>query len=417
MSSEKEGRSHSGWGPTPPRTRRLVHRVEETLGGSVADVLAFLLRLPGKRAYRYLLRALKERQPASVEVAIQLVVPDLVAPDPAQRALVERIFAAYSRAKRDQASHDPVFLPWGGWQNVIDGAYSSLMTAWESNDIERFHFFLANFGAWHEATGITESHKLQTYRADKQRRLHFEQRVMADLISWWQLFESQGRDLSALSIPGFGNQCGALVDGHFVSTDSVASDIDARLLAGMVSGPRPVIGELGGGFGRLLYFLSRHLPDFTYIGLDLPECLSCACFFLMQVFPDKRFLLYGEDAVTPESVSQYDLVLLPSNSITGLPDSSVDLFLNENSLGLMTPAACEIFVREICRISKAFWHRNHEVRRNRFADGTTSLVNREYPIARDRFAEMVRYCDIRRFIGPEGWTLENDMFWYYYLRR
>ena len=390
MSSENEGRSRSGWEPARPGTRQLVHRVEETLAGGVADVLAFLLRLPGKRAYRYLLRALKERQPASVEVAIQLVAPDHVTPDPAHRALVERIFAAYSQAKRDQADHDPVFLPWGGWRNVIDGAYSSLKTAWESNDLERFHFFLANFGAWHEATGITESHKLRSYRTDKQRRLHFERRVMADLISWWQLFECQGRDLSALSLPRFGNQSGALVDGHFVSTDSVASDIDARLLAGMARGPRPVIGELGGGFGRLLYFLSRHVPEFTYIGLDLPECLSCASFYLMQVFPEKRFLLYGEGEVTPASLPEYDFVLLPSCDITRLWDSSVDLFLNENSLGLMTPAACKLFVREMCRITKAFWHRNHEVRRNRFADGTTSLVNHEYPIARDRFAEIVR---------------------------
>ena len=411
--------SYQGSGPKRPaaRGRRISQRFEETMASGAADVLAFLLRLPGKRAYRYMMRALKERQPPAVETRIELVAPNHVDPDPSERPLVERIFESYKRAKRDQTKRDSVFLPIGGWKNVVDRAYASLITSWESNDIDRFHFFLANFGAWHEPTGITEAHKLRSYRHRKQQRLYFEQRVMAEQIAWWQLFESQGRELSALSMPRYGNQSGAMVDGHFVSTDSVASDIDARLLSGICDGKCPRIGELGGGFGRLVYFFSRYTPDFTYIGFDLPECLCCASYYLMHVFPTKRFLLYGESELTPDALEEHDFVMSPSFEIAKLGDEAVDLFLNENSLGMMSPDACTLFVREICRTAKEFWHRNHEARRNPFPDGSTTLINREYPIDGEKFSEVVRYCDIRRFIGPEGWTLENDMFWYYYSSR
>ncbi len=406
----------AGAAPAAQPARPGLRWLEDQVASRVADVVAWTLKLGGTRAYRYLLRALKERQPVTVDADIQLVAPDLVAPEAALRPLVERIFAAYVRAKRDQVRGDSVLWPQGGWKNVIDQSYAYLIDGWRDDDLDRFHYFLTNFGAWHDPTGITESHKLHAFRSSRQQRLHFEQRVMGSWLAWWKLFESQGRDFSALTMPRFGNQCGALVDGHFVSTDSVASDIDARLLAGVVVGQRPVIGELGGGFGRLTCFLARQIPEFTYVGLDLPECLACASFYLMQAFPRRRFLLYGEASVSPQTWSEYDFVLLPSSEITSLADLSIDLFLNENSLGLMTPQACSLFVREICRIAKTFWHRNHEARRNRFADGVTSLINSEYPVDRVVFPEIVRYCDIRRFVGPEGWTLENDMFWYYFHR-
>ena len=67
---------------------------------------------------------------------------------------------------------------------------------------------------------------------------------------------------------------------------------------------RPVIAELGGGYGRLFYFLSQHFSEFTYIGIDLPEILCCASYYLMLAFPDKRFLLYGEAEVTPQSLER-----------------------------------------------------------------------------------------------------------------
>ena len=240
---------------------------------------------------------------------------------------------------------------------------------------------------------------------------------MSQLIEWWESYESQGRELSELTMPRFGNQGGALVNGQLILPFSVFSDFYARLLAGLVDRERPVIGELGGGFGRLCYFLRRQWPLSTYVEFDLPECLCCAMYYLMNSFPDKKFLLFGEGELTPECLSEYDFILRPSFEICKLPDKSVDLFINENSLGMVPPEACKLFVNEICRISDAFWHRNHETRRFPFEDGTESLLNREYPIDREHFLEVLRYCDIARLVGHDQSSVKHDMYWYFFRRK
>ena len=402
----------------PPSKRRLFDKIKAPAVDRASDLLAILLRLGGPNAYRDLVNALWERQPVFSKFDIKLCVPSQVSPDPAERPLVERIFAAFQRAKLDQTKCDPVFLPSGSWKNVLDVSYAPLMESLEKNDIERFHYFLANFGAWEQPTGIGESWTFRKFEASERKKRHFEQWTMAQLLQWWETFESNGRSLSALTLPRFGNQGGVLVDGHQVLPFSVFSEFYGRLLAGFVAQERPVIGELGGGFGRLCHFLARNFPGMTYVAFDLPECMCCATYFLMMSFPEKRFLLYGEGELTPESLSEYDFILRPSFEITRLHDKSVDLFINENSLGIMPPSACKLFVKEICRSAKAFWHRNHEVRRNQFDDGTTSLVNQEYPIDRDRFCEVMRYCDVARLVGYDrSTTIKNDMYWYFFRRK
>ena len=400
--------------PTKPR---LFDRIKAPVADRASDALAMLLGLGGPNAYRDTVNALWERQPIPSKYDIKLLVSEQVTPDPAERPLVERIFAAYRQAKLDQAKEDPIFLPSGGWKNVLDSAYANLNEGSENNDIAPFHYFLANFGAWEQQTGIGESWVFSRLKESDRKRKHFEQHKMPQLIQWWQTFESNGRSLSELTMPRFGNQGGAIVDGHLILPESIFSEINARLLAGFAAQERPIIAELGGGFGRLCYFLSRQIPLATYVGLDLPECLCLASYYLMMSFPEKRFLLYGEGDLTPESPAEFDFILRPSFEITRLHDQSVDLFINENSLGMVPPDACRLLVQEICRSTKAFWHRNHEVRRNPIDDGTTTLINREYPVDREQFDEVVRYCDVARLVGHDRAKTKSDMYWYYFRRK
>lgn len=375
------------------------------------------LRPFGANTYRDLVNALWERQPIVNQREIKLCVNEYQTPDPAERPVVERIFAAYQRAKSDEAKQDPMFLPGGGWKNVTDSAFSYLIEGYQNNDLDRFHFFLANFGAWETPTGIGESWIFSKLRDSPQKKKHFEQHTMAQLIQWWETFESQGRDLSALVIPSFGNQGGALVDGHLILPNSVFSDCYARLLSGLVDQPQPVLAELGGGFGRLCSFVKRQFPQSTYLGFDLPECLACASYYLMKSFPEKSFLLYGEGELPDDRLLDFDFVLRPSFELSRLKDRSIDLFINENSLGMVPPETCRFFVREICRVSNSIWHRNHEVRRNATGPDSFSLLNREYPFDREQFRELIRFCDVARMVGHERAKVKSDMYWYYLRRK
>jgi len=94
----------------------------------------------------------------------------------------------------------------------------------------------------------------------------------------------------------------------------------------------------------------------------------------------------------------------------------VDLFLDENRLGDMPSDIASYFVREMCRASNAVWHRNHEAWRNRFDDGRTSPINREYPISVD-FEEVARHCDPADLMNQGRLDCDSDMFWHYYRRK
>ena len=394
--------------------------IARRLADAAADVLAFLLRLGGRAFYHYFLEALWQRHPSfgsdAPTLPVVLHYPDPVEPDAGERALVERVFAAYRAAKRVEPTVDPIFHPGGGWRRVRDKAYAPLLEAVARGDLAPFHHFLANFGSWKDSTGIETSRLVYEYSQDPRKRRHFEQRIMAPMIRWWLDCGGGGRELSELALPRHGNQCGVLVGDSLVSSGAIFSEIHGRMLAGLVPREGHVIAELGGGFGRLAYYLSRDLDGLCYLGFDLPETLCCASYFLMKAFPDARFHLHGEGEPPFERLREVDFVLLPSFEIGRLPSRSVDLFVNENSLGDMPGATARLFVREMCRTADAIWHRNHEAWRNDFEEGGRSLINREYPFPPE-FEQVLRQYD------PAGWMVKGrldydaDMFWYYHRRR
>lgn len=398
-------------------------RLKRFIAKKVANGLAFGMRLGGRPFYRFVLDSLWEKQPffdpsaAQEPLDLTLHYPGYVDPDPGDRALVERIFAAYGAAKAAQPDGDPVFLPSSAWQTVLDGAFAPLSEGLRKGDLGRFHHFLANFRSWEQTTGMEPSEQIREYSRDADRRAHFLERVVTPMLRFWQRAEAHGRGLDALEIPPHGNMCGVMVDGHLVAPSSIFCDVYARLLAGFVRGERPVIAELGAGFGKLLYFLSKHVPGARFVDVDLPESLAVAAFFLMKSFPDRRFLLYGEGDLTRESLDAHDFVLLPSFEVGRLPDRSLALAINENSLGVMHGDACRRFVAELCRASEAFYHRNAESSRLALDDGTMSLVNAEYPVPADEFELVARYADISRMMCSGRLNFDMDMYWYHYRRR
>lgn len=395
--------------------------VKQRLSSHLADLLASLLKVTGQRTYQQFANTLWERHPfgetADSPLDVQLHCPDSVSPSSCDIAVSERVLAAYRSAKRAQEMADPRLRPSGGWRYVTDTAYAPLGRVLLDDEPEPFHYFLANFRNWQLPTGIDESHRIHKHATDATSRQHYERRVVGPLVQWWLRTQSDGRDVSALTIPDFGNASGALVDGHLVSVGSIFAEIHGRLVANLVPPGRPLIAELGGGFGRLLYFISRNLDRFCYIGFDLPETLCFASFFLLRAFPEKRFLFFDEAELTPQSLEEYDFILRPSFEMTRLPDRCVQLFINENSLGAISAKAATLYIAEICRITEQFWHRNHEVWRNEFDNGERSLVNGEYPIPPESFERVTRYCDIGTLMREGRIDYLSDMFWYHYRRR
>jgi putative sugar O-methyltransferase len=355
------------------------------------------------------------RNPAAGRVS--LLAPDYLRPDPEDEPLIDRLLGAYQRMKADQDQVGALYQPSSLWQGQLDDAYRTLIDGAARSDRAAFHFFLANFGCWRNYTGIESSSAILAADRNVLTRRHMEVDQFYRLLATWTDL-TQDPDIRRLSSPRHGNLAGALLDGQFVGLGSFFNSLYASAVLPLVDDrPRPVIAELGAGYGKLAYFVLRDLNQFTYLDFDLPETLTVATYYLAKAFPDKRFLLYGEAPYSAQAHAEYDFILMPSWEMARLGESSVDLFLNKNSLGEMSREAVANYVSLIVRSTRFFFHLNHDSIRNRYADGSTSVLAREYPVPEEQFRLLWRYPDLghQLYLPSAGATF--DIFMYLYERR
>ena len=92
--------------------------------------------------------------PASNNVVLHS--PDYTEPskDKSEMEVVKRIFQSFRKMKEDQQKVSDLYLPSSLWQQQIDDSYSYFTDALQSNDLDKFHFFLSNFGSWKQFHGV-----------------------------------------------------------------------------------------------------------------------------------------------------------------------------------------------------------------------------------------------------------------------
>ena len=406
---------------------RGANGVKASIAAATAAMLNAGLRAVGKNFRADVLgrlRALPPKpQPDSV-ASIELTPASFgfVTADPADRPIIERIVAAYRRAKHDQQRAPAVYRPSSLWQHHLDTAFAEL-----ARDTDAAAHFLANFGIWPIDMGIEGS---ATLFHTPEGRAQFRD-IFVPMLRFWRLHHQHDRPLDVLTYPRFGNQGGAIVEGVFIGLGAPFSDVHSSVLRGIMPDvPRPVIAEIGGGWAKVFYFLTRKLAgDWCYVDFDLPEPLCCAAYYFMKAFPQKRVLLYGESGVNARNVFRdhdeasatlrdYDLIFLPPFAIEQLPDDSVDLFMNKNSLGEMRPDTARNYIAHVARTTRGwFWHINHDFVRNGFDDGSVSLLGREYELPADRFQRVHRYFEIGHALANPNGNISSDIYGYLYQRR
>ena len=389
----------------PSIWRRILRRYQQ---GRLLDLVQARMRTLLRRC-RYLVY-----DPASKSVSLHC--PEYVEPGNNDRDIVGRIFASYKRMKRDQGQADARYLPSSQWEEHIEEAYSHLISGAREDDIGKFHFFLANFGTWRTYTGIESSTLIRDNMKSVLGRRYLANDIFYYHLRLWKWFYQDRKPISSLSYPMHGNQVGAKIDGVFVGVGSFFGEIYGSLLAGLIGNlRRPMVAELGAGYGRQAYFVLRDTRDFTYVDFDLPETLCLAAYFLMKTFPDRKCLLYGEDAYSPESHKNYDLIFMPSYEIGKLGGATVDLFINKYSLGEMKEETVRCFIDHISRATRGFFfHMNHEKYRNTYSGGAQGLLGHEYPLPANEFTLLFRYPCIADLLHDGFLDFSEDIFLYLY---
>lgn len=274
---------------------------------------------------------------------------------------------------------------------------------------------MANFGAWKSYHGVESTTYILNNKTPFYRRRFVENDGFHSPLKIWQWYYNNRKNISELSYPQVGNQVGAFIDGTFVGPGSFGNEIYGSLLGGIIDGlDRPIVSDLGGGYGKLAYFTLRNKKNYSFVDFDLPEILCLAAYYLIKVFPDKRALLYGEEDFSPSLLKNYDLIFMPPFEIEKLEDSSIDLFINKNSLGEMTRPAVNNYISHISRTENYFFHVNHDSYPNVYNDKEKGLLGYEYPIPQEKFSLLFRSPCIWQVLNNGKLNFNTDVFLYLY---
>ena len=129
--------------------------------------------------------------------------------------------------------------------------------------------------------------------------------------------------------------------------------------------PRPIIVEVGGGYGGLAHQITRALErPATYVIFDLPDMLYWSAAFLAVNNPDKRFYVYpgsGADQTSFDDIcAAHDFVFFPNFAFDRLAElREFHLFVNTLSFQEMTDAQVETYAaRAAQRLRGAIYSEN-----------------------------------------------------------
>jgi hypothetical protein len=281
-----------------------------------------------------------------------------------EERIVKRILVAYLKAKSDQKSVAPPYGARGEWDSFIRTGKREYVAALERSEVEDLSRLLRNFFRNTGADGLlTISSYSQIAAANTRRKMKFVHYLLQDYYNWKDL--TGNTSPRPLGSPAIGNAWGYIIDNQLVMPGACRHNYfahQARLLLSEVEGGVPVVAEIGGGFGGLAYFLLSSGANCRYVNFDLPEILVVEQYYLMSAFPEKNFLLYGEQPIDfGPALESFDVILMPNFELPKLPDDSVDLFINTGSLSEMDYATVEEYIRHITRACRLyFFHDNSD---------------------------------------------------------
>ena len=328
--------------------------------------------------------------------------------------LAERIFKSFKNMKSHQENKSKLYKPSSMWQDHIDQDFKFMNDSVNQNDLEKFLFFLQNFGNWDRYLGIENQKLIKGYSRNFILNKYLKDEIFYSRHELWK-FITQKNDISYLDFPKYGNQNGAYIDDTFVNLGSFFDDIYANIIKNFLqNNQKNIIIDLGAGYGKLSYYITKNLSNTTLVDIDIPETLCLASFYLSKCYPKKRNFFFGEGNIGSDTLKNYDLIFLPSWEIEKINDDSIQLVVNKNSLGEMDPNAAENYLKHIHRISKYFFSMNHEFFKNKFNNNNTSLINSQFNKNRN-FKELIRYPDLGHLIYKNNKiNFKSDIFFYLY---
>lgn len=197
---------------------------------------------------------------------------------------------------------------------------------------------------------------------------------------------ARGKDrlglLRGLSEPTLGNPILVRHRRRLVSQDLANSALEFFSMSGAFPDGIPhgaVVIELGGGYGRLGWFLTSVVPGLRYIAVDIPPALAIAQEYLTRVFPDETALRFQRGSVDPEALGRSRLAFMTPNQLDELRPLEADLFLNVSSLHEMRPDQIRRYLELVDKHTRGVFYTKQWIESQNPHDGVV-IRQADYPI-------------------------------------
>lgn len=319
--------------------------------------------------------------------------------DNASHRIVKDVMALYSRCKHHSADLSAPYQVGGEWATHIAERRRSydILVCQEQEEIRAL---LANF--WRNELGaIVANYDYYPHLAsgNRQTRIHFLNQMLRDYEVWKHYVCD---DTTQLRAPTFGNAWGLYIEDTLVVPQAFRFHRNASFILELLGTiAKPVVAEIGGGYGGMAYYLLSQNNRLTYLNFDIPETLFLAAFYLAKAFPDRKIFWFSEPSpITSELIERYDILLMPHYALQRLEDLSVHLFHNAISLSEMSSETISEYVRQIQRTTRHYFYHVNIDRVGIMNKGYERVPASRFPIDTSVFRKLLRTYD--PYFGPTG---------------
>jgi len=282
---------------------------------------------------------------------------------PNRSVLAEELLNSYWRSKEFEAKAPAPYRTSAVWKFILDREKPEYVAALEARDPSQLMSLLEHFFRNSGSSGLTDFGTFNGVAGGSTfAKMQFINCVLHDYRVWRNLNDEP--DPASLRVPPFGDSWGYVIEDTLVTQLACRHHNLAMFCKSLLQRvSKPVVVEIGGGFGGMASFLCSNQPDITYINFDLPDTLLLSSFYLSSAFPDRSIAYFG--ASDPATVlnslksNKYEIILYPSFCLPHLPERSVDLFINTRSLSEMPHKTVSEYLDQVGRACRGyFFHEN-----------------------------------------------------------
>jgi len=168
---------------------------------------------------------------------------------------------------------------------------------------------------------------------------------------------------------------------------------------------RPIVCEIGAGWGGFAAMFLRHVPRAQYVVVDLEPTLIFSGVYLQECFPDKSFGFFG----SKDYKGTEDIIFVTAGQFASWKTSKIDLAINLVSFQEMTDLQVKCYSEELTsKNTTVLYSHNKQKSRN---NSELSSVNKHFDNWPERteqevlewdYSEMFEHASLSRIITTDS---------------